>query len=155
MWNVVLLRPEIPPNTGTIGRLCMATGARLHLIGPLGFSLEDRLLKRAGLDYWRRLEPAVWDDLELFQTHLPAGARHWYLSTRGGAAPWQVDLRPGDWLWFGSETRGLPQSLLDRDPDRVLRLPMREGERSLNLAVCAGIVLYEALRQAGGSASGA
>ncbi len=155
MWNVVLLRPEIPPNTGTIGRLCMATGARLHLVGPLGFSLDDRLLKRAGLDYWHRLQPSVWDNLASFQAQLPADARHWFLSTKGGSAPWQAELRAGDWFWFGSETRGLPESMLREAPGRVLRLPMRQGERSLNLAVCAGVVLYEAVRQDGGFASGA
>lgn len=148
MWNVVLLRPEIPPNTGAVGRLCMVTGARLHLVGPLGFSLDDRLLKRAGLDYWERLNPSVWDDLESFLAEAPAAGRHWYLSTKGGRAPWQADLRPGDWFWFGSETRGLPGPLLRANADRVLRLPMRPGERSLNLAVAAGVVLYEAWRQA-------
>ena len=146
MLNVVLLRPEIPPNTGNIGRLCHATGAILHLIGPLGFSLDEKALRRSGLDYWRELAPLLWDSYESFLSSVPAGSRVWLLTTKSERAYWSVGFQRGDYLVFGSETRGLPESLLAANEGDCLTIPQVAG-RSLNLATAAGIVLYEGIRQ--------
>jgi tRNA (cytidine/uridine-2'-O-)-methyltransferase len=146
MLNVVLHRPEIPPNTGNIGRLCHATGATLHLIGPLGFSLDEKSLRRAGLDYWEELNPVLWPDADTFFASIPSGARVWLLTTKCDRAYWDATFEKGDYLVFGSETRGLPESLLLARPDDCLTIPQIAG-RSLNLATAAGIVLYEGLRQ--------
>jgi tRNA (cytidine/uridine-2'-O-)-methyltransferase len=146
MLNVVLHRPEIPPNTGNIGRLCHATGTTLHLIGPLGFSLDERALKRAGLDYWEELSPVLWPDYATFLASVPEGARVWLLTTKCDRPYWDVAFAHGDYLVFGSETRGLPESLLGAHPDDCLTIPQTAG-RSLNLATAAGIVLYEGIRQ--------
>jgi len=146
MFHVVLHRPEIPPNTGNIGRLCHATGTRLHLVGPLGFSLDDRSLKRAGLDYWEELSPVLWHDYGDFLTSIPESARVWLLTTKCQQPYWDANFRDGDCLVFGSETRGLPESLLRSHPEDCLTIPQVAG-RSLNLATAVGIVLYEGLRQ--------
>lgn len=146
MLNVVLLRPEIPPNTGNIGRLCHAIGATLHLIGPLGFSLDEKALRRAGLDYWQDLAPVLWDSYEGFRASVPPSARVWLLTTKCERPYWDVSFQAGDYLVFGSETRGLPESLLQAHPDDCLTIPQVAG-RSLNLATAAGIVLYEGVRQ--------
>lgn len=146
MLNVVLHRPEIPPNTGNIGRLCHATGSILHLIGPLGFSLDERALKRAGLDYWEELGPVLWSGYETFRASVPATARVWLLTTKCDRPYWDVAFADGDYLVFGSETRGLPESLLRAHPNDCLTIPQTAG-RSLNLATAAGIVLYEGIRQ--------
>lgn len=146
MLNVVLLRPEIPPNTGNIGRLCHATGATLHLIGPLGFSLDEKALRRAGLDYWQELSPVLWDSYESFRASVPGHSRVWLLTTKSERAYWSVGFRKGDYLVFGSETRGLPESLLAANEGDCLTIPQVAG-RSLNLATAAGIVLYEGVRQ--------
>jgi len=149
MFEVILYEPEIPPNTGNVMRLCANTGARLHLIEPLGFSLEQRELRRAGLDYADlanvRTHPSLAGCLEAI-----AGARVYAVET-GGALPYAAArFRPGDALLFGPETRGLPpQALAQVAPDDVLRIPMRAGNRSLNLANAVSLVLYEAWRQQG------
>jgi tRNA (cytidine/uridine-2'-O-)-methyltransferase len=146
MLHVVLIEPEIPQNTGNIARLCVAAGARLHLVGPLGFSLDERAVKRSGMDYWERLDLRTWTGLpELEEAH--PGGRFWYLSSKVERAYWDVGFRDGDFLVFGRETKGLPASLLADHPDRVLTIPMTEGTRSINLSTSAGIVLYEAVRQ--------
>ncbi len=149
MYNVVLVEPEIPPNTGSIGRLCLATGSRLHLVEPLGFSLEDRALRRAGLDYWDQVDVTLWENLEVLHASAPRakGARFFYLSTKATTAYWDVEFRRGDYFVFGRETRGLPESLLRQNASRCLRIPTEDATRSLNLATAAGIVLYEAVRQ--------
>lgn len=145
MLNVVLFQPEIPHNTGAIGRLCLATQARLHLIKPLGFSLEDKQLKRAGLDYWPEVDVRVWDTWEAFAAEMPAGAACWFIECQGEQTYWEADLSAEEiFLVFGPETRGIPASLMQ--PEACLRIPM-QGTRSLNLATAAGIVMYEALRQ--------
>ncbi len=145
MLHVVLLQPEIPHNTGAIGRLCLATGARLHLVKPLGFSLEDRYLKRAGLDYWRDVDVHIWDSWETAQAQLPADAATYFIECQGSTNHWDADLSAAEvCLVFGPETRSIPPSVLD--PSRCLRIPML-GTRSLNLATAVGIVMYEALRQ--------
>lgn len=146
MLNVVLYRPEIPPNTGNIGRLCHASGSALHLVEPLGFSLDDRSLRRAGLDYWHELNPRLWENFEAFRATVPESARVYFLTTKSDRRYWDATFRDGDYLVFGPETCGLPESLLERHPEDCLTIPQIAG-RSLNLSTAAGIVLYEALRQ--------
>jgi len=147
MLNVVLLEPEIPPNTGNIGRLCLATGSVLHLVEPLGFSLDDKLLKRAGLDYWPLVRLKRWAHWDEFRSSLDVGARMWFLTTKTDAVYWDAPFRDGDYLVFGRETRGLPATLLSENPDCCLTIPMAPETRSLNLATAVGIVLYEAVRK--------
>ena len=147
MFNVVLVEPEIPPNTGNVGRLCLGTKSTLHLVKPLGFSLEARELKRAGLDYWQDVDLKVWDSLEaLRQAH--DSARYFFVTTKSKRTYWDVPFQPGDFLVFGRETKGLPESLLAANQDRCITIPMH-GTRSLNLATAVGIVLFEAVRQQG------
>lgn len=147
MLHIGLWEPEIPPNTGNIARMCAATGARLHLIGRLGFRLDDRDLKRAGCDYWPAVDVQIHDSLEAFEAAL-AGSRLFCLSARAKRNYTQVKYQDGDCLIFGSESRGLPPEFLQRHSDRTFVIPMPTGKvRSLNLATAAGIVLYEALRQ--------
>lgn len=149
MFNIILFEPEIPPNTGNIMRLCANTGSRLHLIEPLGFSLEDKKLRRAGLDYRDLATVTVHANLENCLRSL-AGARVYALSTRGKRHYDSVRYQPGDVLLFGPETRGLPQAMLDDlGEEHVLRLPMQPGSRSLNLSNTVAVVLYEAWRQNG------
>jgi tRNA (cytidine/uridine-2'-O-)-methyltransferase len=148
-FNIVLIEPEIPPNTGNIARLCAATGTSLHLVGKLGFSTDDRYLKRAGLDYWKFVDIRYWQDLEKVKEHYPDG-RFFYLSTKVARSYLEVNFAPGDFIVFGKETKGLPVELLSANPDTSITIPMpSEHVRSLNLSISAGIVLYEALRQAG------
>ena len=144
--KVALVHPQIAPNTGNIARLCVATGTELHLVRPMGFVLDDRELRRSAMDYWPRLKLTVHDDLAAFLRAVGT-ASMWMFSTRGGRSHWEADLRDGDWLVFGSETHGLPSSMLERDPTRVVRIPQAGGERCLNLSTAAGIGLYEALRR--------
>ena len=145
--NIVLVEPEIPPNTGTIARLCAATGTRLHLVGQLGFRLTDAQLRRAGLDYWDAVDLSRHDTLTAAQDALP-GHRSFYFSTQGRKPYTSVAYRPGDLLVFGNESHGLPDDLLAAHEPDVLGIPMRiDHVRSLNLATAVGIVLYEALRQ--------
>ena len=147
MLNIVLVEPEIPPNTGNVGRLCLATGARLHLVKPLGFSIEDRALRRAGLDYWREVDVRLWDSLdEIFAASQPA-SRFFFLTTKAKRPYWDARFADGDFLVFGRETKGLPEPLLAARCDDCLTIPMSGSTRSLNLATAAGIVLYEAVRQ--------
>lgn len=146
MLNVVLFCPEIPPNTGNIGRLCHATGTTLHLIEPLGFSIDDRAVRRAGLDYWEELAPVVWSSYEAFTAALPEDATLYFLTTKTERIYWDASFKKGDYLIFGPETRGLPESLLERNRAKCLTIPQTAG-RSLNLATSAGVVLYEAIKQ--------
>ncbi|MBI5571928.1 MAG: tRNA (cytidine(34)-2'-O)-methyltransferase [Desulfomonile tiedjei] len=147
--NVVLVHPEIPPNTGNIGRLCCAVGATLHLIRPLGFHIDDRSLKRAGLDYWDKLDLVVWDDLEAYLSSVPP-ERLVLTGSKRGDAYHRIRFRPDDHILFGPETTGLPPELFARFPLRVARIPIDLSKvRSLNLSTSAGIVVYEALRQTG------
>lgn len=153
-FNIVLIEPEIPPNTGNIARLCAATGTVLHLVGPLGFSLDDRYLKRAGLDYWEFVSLKRWLDLETLQAAAAAAAaegRFFYLSTKVKRSYLDAGFQPGDYIVFGKETRGLPEELLAANPETSFTIPMPSDKvRSLNLSTSVGIVLYEALRQCGG-----
>jgi len=146
MFNVLLVEPEIPPNTGNIGRLCLATQSTLHLIKPLGFSLEDRQLKRAGLDYWDEVDMRLWDSFEDLQRAQARDARYFLLTTKTERAYYDVKFSYGDFLVFGRETKGLPENLLAANIDNCITIPMH-GTRSLNLATAVGIVLFEAVRQ--------
>ena len=147
MFNIVLYQPEIPPNTGNVIRLCANTGSRLHLIRPLGFELEDRKLRRAGLDYHEWASVAVHDSLQAFAAAVRP-ARLWALSTRGERHYADIEYQPNDALLFGPETRGLPAALLQQLGARqVLRLPMVAQSRSLNLSNAVAVVVYEAWRQ--------
>jgi tRNA (cytidine/uridine-2'-O-)-methyltransferase len=148
--NVVLLEPEIPPNTGNVARLCAATRSTLHLIEPFGFKLDDAQLKRAGLDYWRHLDWHRWPDWAAFQKQLPTNARLWLIESHGARHYAEVKYGPDDFLVFGRETAGLPKKIIEQYPDNWLRIPMfHDGVRSLNLSNCVALVLYEALRQQG------
>ncbi len=148
MLHVVLVEPEIPPNTGNIGRMCLAVGAHLHLVKPLGFSLDDRELKRAGLDYWKDVTVSVWENLAEMQSSRRAGTRFFFLTTKSKRAYWDVHFRDEDVLVFGRESKGLPESLLAANPDATITIPMQPcSVRSLNLSTAAGIVVYEAVRQ--------
>ena len=144
--NIVLVQPEIPQNTGNIARTCAATGAKLHLIEPLGFVLDDKHLKRAGLDYWDLMEYTVYKSWEEFLEKNP-GANLYYLSTKAPRDHTSVQYKENDYLVFGKETKGLDEQLLSDNYARCLRIPMRQEARSLNLANSVAIVLYEALRQ--------
>ncbi len=146
MFNVVLVEPEIPPNTGNVGRLCLATGSTLHLVKPLGFSLEDRQLKRAGLDYWDEVDVQTWDSFAELQTSQTPDARYFFLTTKTSCPYYEVNFQRGDFLVFGRETKGLSESLLKRNIERCITIPM-QGTRSLNLATAVAIVLFEAVRQ--------
>ena len=148
MFHIVLVEPEIPQNTGNIARTCAVTGARLHLVRPLGFSLDDKQLKRAGLDYWNELNVCYYDSFAEVEQANP-DARFFLLSTHATRSYTEVLFRDGDFLVFGKETAGLGQQLLSRRSEDAVRIPMREGLRSLNLSNSAAIVLYEALRQTG------
>jgi tRNA (cytidine/uridine-2'-O-)-methyltransferase len=146
--NVVLVEPEIPPNTGNVARLCAATRTTLHLIEPLGFELDDKRLKRAGLDYWQHLEWHRWSDWTAFHQKLPSSARLWLVESGGARLYTQARFQPGDYLVFGRETAGLPQPILAQYRERCLRIPMFHAQvLSLNLSNCVSLVLYEALRQ--------
>jgi tRNA (cytidine/uridine-2'-O-)-methyltransferase len=146
LFNVVLVEPEIPPNTGNVGRLCLATGSRLHLVKPLGFSLEDRHLKRAGLDYWDEVDVRTWDSFAELKRAQSSRTRYFFLTTKSGHAYYDVKFHEGDYLVFGRETKGLPENLLAKNIDNCLTIPMH-GTRSLNLATAVAIVLFEAVRQ--------
>ena len=150
--QVVLVSPQIPPNTGNVARTCAVTGARLHLVGPLGFSLDEKELRRAGLDYWQEISPEVHRDWPEFEARALRGQTEklHLFSARAGRSLFQVSFAPGDFLVFGQEQLGLPPALLDAWPERQVGIPMREGMRSLNLAVAAGVGLYAALACAAG-----
>ncbi len=146
--HIVLYQPEIPQNTGNIARTCAATASTLHLIKPLGFELSDKYLKRAGLDYWHMMSYHVYENFEELMKAYPNARMH-FLSTKAPQGYTSVAYQPDDFLVFGCETKGLPESLLSRVYDRCVRIPMTPGARSLNLSNSVAIVLYEALRQQG------
>ena len=150
MFNIVLYQPEIPPNTGNIIRLCANTGCHLHLVEPLGFELDDKKLRRAGLDYHEWADVQTYASLEILISKLADTGSIYAISTRGRKNYSDISYSPGDSLVFGPETRGLPQSYLDGlAQENILRLPMLENSRSLNLSNTTAIVVYEALRQTG------
>lgn len=146
MFNIVLVEPEIPQNTGNIVRTAAATGCRVHLVKPLGFDISDKALKRAGLDYWHLTDFIVYENLEEFFEKNKDG-RFWYLTTKGAKRYDNADFREGDYLVFGKETKGLPEELLHDNYDRAIRIPMIAQARSLNLSNSVAIVVYEGMRQ--------
>ena len=146
MLNVVLIEPEIPPNTGNIGRLCLATDSVLHLVKPLGFSIDDRQLQRAGLDYWHEVRVQLWDSFAELQSNQKSSARYFFLTTKARTPYYAIAFQAGDFLVFGRETKGLPETLLATHADSAITIPM-VGTRSLNLATAVAIVLFEAVRQ--------
>lgn len=148
-FNIVLVEPEIPPNTGNIARLCAATNTKLHLVHPLGFKITDKELKRAGLDYWNLLDIEEYEDWNIFFTsHLSSlTSNRWFISTRGEKNIWDIGFNPGDYLIFGSETKGLSEEILNSNKNSIISIPMNGKTRSLNLSTAVGIVLYEGLRQ--------
>jgi tRNA (cytidine/uridine-2'-O-)-methyltransferase len=155
--NIVLVEPQIPPNTGNVARLCSVTGCRLHLVGPLGFSIADKEMRRAGLDYWFGLWKAVYQDLDEYLASLelggepgrgsPVAPRLHLFTARAGRSLWELRFRAGDHLVFGSEPHGLPRHLLESRPSDQVGLPMLPDTRSLNLSSAVAIGVYEALRQ--------
>lgn len=148
--NIVLLQPEIPHNTGNIGRTCVVTGSVLHLIGPLGFSLEDRYVKRAGMDYWKDVEYYVYDSFEHFLMLHPEAERKLVLATTKAQRLYtEMKYEEDSWLMFGKESKGIPEELLVRYEEQCCRIPMIHDRRSLNLSNSVAVVVYEALRQLG------
>ena len=148
LLHIVLHEPEIPNNTGNIGRTCVAAGCSLHLIRPLGFDTSEKACRRAGLDYWPRLQPTEHETWSAYlHAATPEPDRMWFFTTKTSRPVWNALVRPGDHLIFGKETRGLPEDLLARHADRLVGLPMVPGERSLNLATAVCAAVYEGLRQ--------
>lgn len=150
--EVVLVAPQIPPNTGNVARTCAVTGSRLHLVGPLGFSLEEKHLRRAGLDYWASVDPAVYRSWAEFAARALGGSlgRVHLFSGRAARSVFETRFAPGDFLVFGTEQDGLPPALLAAAPERAVAIPMLPGQRSLNLATAVGIGIYAALAQLAG-----
>jgi tRNA (cytidine/uridine-2'-O-)-methyltransferase len=149
--RVVLLQPQIAPNTGNIARLCVATGTQLHLVRPLGFVLSDRELRRSAMDYWPRLKLTVHDDnAALLRAREESRTSMWLFSSKGTTGLWSADFRDGDWLVFGSETAGIDAPLRAAHPDRTVRIPQQPDERCLNLSTSVGIARYQALRRISG-----
>ncbi|QOV89667.1 tRNA (cytidine(34)-2'-O)-methyltransferase [Humisphaera borealis] len=144
--KIVLVAPQIAPNTGNIARLCVATGTELHLVRPLGFVLSEKQLRRSAMDYWPRLKLTLHDDLTAFLAAI-CNDRVWLMTSKGKSSIWEWPVSDGDWIVLGNESSGLPDSLLSRYPDRTIRIPQAPGERCLNLSTAAGVVLFEGLRQ--------
>ena len=153
MMNIVLIEPEIPQNTGNIARTCAATNSVLHLVKPLGFSLDEKSVRRAGLDYWDKLTIKVYENLSDFyaenEENVKAGARMWYASTKANKVYTDVSYKEGDYILFGKETKGIDEAILAANYESTVRIPMWGEIRSLNLSNSVAIVLYEALRQVG------
>lgn len=148
MFNVVLLEPRIPQNTGTIGRLCYALGAKLHLIKPYGFEITEKALRRAGLDYWKELELFEYEDIEDFWSKNPLSDRHFFATTKTESLYFEKEYEPNDYFYFGREDAGLPESLLEKNPDTCITIPMvKDTTRSLNIANSVSVVVYEAIKQ--------
>lgn len=150
MFEIVLVEPEIPHNAGAAGRLAVATGSRLHLVKPLGFSLDAKQVRRAGLDYWKHVDLTVWESWDEFRA-AHESAKMWFLTTKGSRGLWTAEFQKGDFLVFGAETRGFSDELRSGIPQgAAIRIPMSEGPiRSLNLSTSVAVVLYEAMRQVG------
>ncbi len=148
MFNVVLVHPQIPQNTGSIGRICVNADASLHIIKPISFDLSQKALRRAGLDYWKYLDVKVWESLEdFFDFYSNKSDRFFFCTTKSNKPYFKADFQKGDFLLFGSETTGLPEELMQKNPNNKITIPMGKNGRSLNLSVAVGIVLYDAIRQ--------
>ena len=148
MFNIVMVHPEIPHNTGAAGRLALATGARLHLVKPLGFDIDEKTVKRAGLDYWKDVDLIIWESWDAFYASVADKSRMFLLTTKATKNHWDADFQEDDYLLFGRETKGLDEALIAAHPATAIKIPMQEGStRSLNLATAVAIVLYEGMRQ--------
>lgn len=147
MLNVILIEPRIPQNTGNIGRLCVAANTRLHLVHPLGFCINEKSLKRAGMDYWQNLCVREWENIEKFWETHPIDENHFFLSTKAKKLYYEGDFKDECFLYFGREDAGISEKILNANPSQTLKIPMTKGTRSINLATSVGAVLYEAIRQ--------
>ena len=146
-FNLVLVHPQIPNNTGAIGRLCVNAGATLHLIKPIGFDIDEKAVRRAGLDYWNKLDLRVWESLEEFFANNTIEKNAHFATTKTDRPYFEAEFKEGDYIFFGSETAGIPEDILARYKDQTITIPMTKEGRSLNLAISTGIVLYDAIRQ--------
>jgi len=146
VFNIVLFNPQIPPNTGNIGRLCVNSGAKLHIVKPIGFDISEKAVKRAGLDYWDRLDLTVWESVEEFLNTVDINRCH-FATTKTTKPYFEAKFNVGDYIIFGSETKGIDEAILNKHKNRCITIPMTKEGRSLNLAVSTGIILYEAIRQ--------
>ncbi|OHD82086.1 MAG: RNA methyltransferase [Sulfuricurvum sp. RIFCSPHIGHO2_12_FULL_44_8] len=147
MFNIVLVTPQIPNNTGAIGRLCVNTGSSLHLIKPIGFDIDEKAVRRAGLDYWHKIDLHVWENIDDFMNAHPNTERFFFATTKTDRPYFELDFKEGDYLLFGSETSGIPTDILESFPNQTMTIPMTKEGRSLNLAISSGIILYEAIKQ--------
>ncbi len=147
MFNIVLIYPQIPNNTGTIGRLCVNTDVTLHLIEPLGFDIDEKAVRRAGLDYWKLLDLKVWKSFEEFTEANQHSDRFFFATTKSDQPYFEYKFQEGDYLFFGSETAGIPEPILKKYDTQCMTIPMGKEGRSLNLAISTGIILYEAIKQ--------
>ncbi|NPA65546.1 MAG: tRNA (cytidine(34)-2'-O)-methyltransferase [Epsilonproteobacteria bacterium] len=148
MFHIVLVHPQIPNNTGAIGRLCVNAGAKLHLIKPIGFDISEKAVRRAGLDYWHKLDLQVWENVEEFLEKSGVEESNIHLATTKTDTPYfEASFKEGDFLLFGSETAGIPEEILQKFPSKNITIPMTKEGRSLNLAISCGIILYDAIRQ--------
>jgi len=147
MFNIVLLEPRIPQNTGTIGRLAFAINCKLHLIKPYGFEITEKALRRAGLDYWQELDVQEYDNIEDFWSKNPLSNRHFFATTKTKRAYFEAKYEVGDYFYFGREDAGLPEDLLEKNEDTCINIPMTNEARSLNIANAVSIVAYDAVRQ--------
>jgi tRNA (cytidine/uridine-2'-O-)-methyltransferase len=147
MFHIVLVEPQIPQNTGNIGRVCVATNSTLHLIEPLGFAIDEKSVKRAGLDYWDKLDVQVWKSLDEFYTVHPFSDRHFFATTKTEQNYFDVEYKDGDYIYFGREDKGLSMDILSKNYDASITIPMVGDTRSLNLSNSVSIILYEAIKQ--------
>lgn len=147
MFHIVLVHPQIPNNTGAIGRLCVNAGASLHLIKPIAFDIDEKAVRRAGLDYWEKLDLYVWESLEDFFAHNAITDNAYFATTKTQRPYFEAPFKKGDFIFFGSETAGIPEAILQQYQDQTITIPMTKEGRSLNLAISTGIVLYDAIRQ--------
>ena len=146
-FNLVLINPQIPQNTGAIGRLCVNAGASLHLVKPISFDIGEKAVRRAGLDYWHKVDLHIWEDIDDFFAHNKIGDNAHFATTKTKRPYFQTDFKDGDYIIFGSETKGIPEDILNKFKDRNITIPMTAEGRSLNLAISTGIILYDAIRQ--------
>jgi len=147
MLNLVLVHPQIPNNTGAIGRLCVNAGTSLHLIKPIGFDIDEKAVRRAGLDYWDKLDLHVWENLDEFFAALPKAKEGFFATTKTDRPYFEADFKEDSFIFFGSETKGIPSEVLEAYPEQCITIPMSKEGRSLNLAISTGIILYEAVKQ--------
>ena len=146
-FNLVLVHPQIPNNTGAIGRLCVNAGASLHLIKPIGFDIDEKAVRRAGLDYWDKLDLHVWEDIDDFFAHNNIHDNAHFATTKTDRPYFEAEFKEGNYIFFGSETAGIPENILNKYKSQTITIPMTKEGRSLNLAISTGIVLYDAIRQ--------